>query len=201
HSGMQPQAPPSPPSPPPPVPGQEQGQVQGQVQTHVQEPVQQAADDEPAKQTRAPEAAKPSTKSESKSKAAEQDASADEDIAAQMDIMDAIVSNAVLELELQQVPARIQGTRDKGEIAELRDLESAIKLRMSVVAAQVGAGVLTIEDYIAGVEKEIAQNREWALSAKRQGRKDLAVRALKRIKAMQSELDEMKQAMEAGSEE
>ncbi|KAJ1838941.1 hypothetical protein LPJ57_010986, partial [Coemansia sp. RSA 486] len=83
-----------------------------------------------------------------------QDAPTAEDIAAQMDIMDTTVSNAVLELELLQIPARMQDTSDAKAASELEDLASAIKLRMSVVAAQVGAGVMTIQDYMAGVEKE-----------------------------------------------
>ncbi|KAJ2910236.1 hypothetical protein GGI21_001081, partial [Coemansia aciculifera] len=70
-------------------------------------------------------------------------------------------------------------------------------LRMTVIAAQVGAGVLSIQDYMSGVSAEIAQAKVWALTANRAGRKDLALRALKRVKAMQSELDDMKAAMDA----
>ncbi|KAJ1646251.1 hypothetical protein LPJ64_002270 [Coemansia asiatica] len=168
---------------PPPVPSQEQDKEQPTApRPHSKE------------QTHTSEATSAAT-------AATNASSTAEDIAAQMDIMETTVSNAVLELELLQIPARIRATKDKNEISELEDLESSIKLRMSVVAAQVGAGIMTIRDYINSVEKEIAQNKEWALAAKRQGRKDLAVRALKRIKAMQNELNEMKQAMENDEEE
>ncbi|KAJ1891540.1 hypothetical protein LPJ66_006862 [Kickxella alabastrina] len=120
-----------------------------------------------------------------------------DDISAHLDSMDTTLSNAVLELELLQIPARIrEEARGKEAVAQLRDLEEAIKLRMSVVAAQVGAGTLTIQDYMGGVEAEMAQTKEWALAAKKQDRKDLALRALKRVKAMQNELNEMKAAME-----
>ncbi|KAJ2332649.1 hypothetical protein GGH92_008861, partial [Coemansia sp. RSA 2673] len=123
-----------------------------------------------------------------------------DDIAALLDAMDDVVSNAVLELELLQLPARMQEARGQEAASQLRDLDAAIKLRMSVVAAQVGAGTLSIQDYMAGVSNELAQAKQWAMAAKKAGRKDLALRALKRVKAMQGELDEMKAAMETGGE-
>ncbi|KAJ2779200.1 hypothetical protein H4R18_004145 [Coemansia javaensis] len=124
-----------------------------------------------------------------------------DEIAARLDAMDGVVSNAALELELQQLPARIAAAgADQDAAAQLRDVEAAIKLRMSVVAAQVGAGALTVEAYMAAVAGEAGEARQWALAAKRAGRKDLAVRALRRAKAMQAELDEMAAAMAAGDE-
>ncbi|KAJ2722267.1 hypothetical protein GGI07_003413 [Coemansia sp. Benny D115] len=127
-----------------------------------------------------------------------------DDIALQLDSLDMTTSNAVLELELLQIPARArEAPGDAQHAAHLRDLEAAIKLRMSVVAAQVGAGALTVEQYMDAVRSELAQTREWAVAAKRLGSRDLALRALKRVKAMQAELDEMQAAMEgqAGEEE
>ncbi|KAJ2777065.1 hypothetical protein GGI15_004627, partial [Coemansia interrupta] len=131
---------------------------------------------------------KPPVNSAEPHKNPEQDSEV-EDIAAHLDSMESVLSNAVLEFELLQIPARIREARgDKSVTSDLQDLEASIKLRMSVVAAQVGAGALTIDDYMGGVEKEIAQNKVWALAAKRQGNKDLAIRALKRVKAMQNEI-------------
>ncbi|KAJ1858514.1 hypothetical protein GGH12_002818 [Coemansia sp. RSA 1822] len=118
-----------------------------------------------------------------------------DELEVQLDTMDGVVSNAVLELELTQIPARIKATGDAD--GHLQDLESSIQLRMSVVGALVGAGTLTIQMYMDSVADEMAQARRWALTAKRSGRNDLAVRALQRMKAMQSELGEMKAAMEA----
>ncbi|KAJ2838773.1 hypothetical protein J3B01_001168 [Coemansia erecta] len=118
-----------------------------------------------------------------------------DELEVQLDTMDGVVSNAVLELELAQIPARIKATGDAD--GHLQDLESSIQLRMTVVGALVGAGTLTIQMYMDSVASEMAQARRWALTAKRSGRNDLAVRALQRMKAMQSELSEMKAAMEA----
>ncbi|KAJ2482274.1 hypothetical protein IWW56_001179 [Coemansia sp. RSA 2131] len=118
-----------------------------------------------------------------------------DELEVQLDTMDGVVSNAVLELELTQIPARIKAIGDAD--GHLQDLESSIQLRMSVVGALVGAGTLTIQMYMDSVASEMAQARRWALTAKRSGRNDLAVRALQRMKAMQSELGEMKAAMEA----
>ncbi|PIA15309.1 hypothetical protein COEREDRAFT_87928 [Coemansia reversa NRRL 1564] len=124
-----------------------------------------------------------------------------DEIAAQMDAVDGLVSNAVLELELQQIPSRISAVgRDKDAAERLQDVGAAIKLRMSVVAAQVGAGLLSIQAYMEAVETEAAQAKQWALSAKRAGRKDIAVRAMQRVKAMQTELEQMKAAMDAEDE-
>ncbi|KAJ2549283.1 hypothetical protein EV175_004506 [Coemansia sp. RSA 1933] len=121
--------------------------------------------------------------------------SADE-IAEQMDSMETVFSNAVLEMELQLIPARVRDAAgDKEHAGALQDLETAIKLRMSVVAAQVGAGTLTVKDYVDNVAKEQKQATQWGLTAKRLGRKDLALRALRRVKVMRSELGEMEAAM------
>ncbi|KAJ2711565.1 hypothetical protein H4R19_003185 [Coemansia spiralis] len=124
-----------------------------------------------------------------------------DDIAAKLDLVEGVVSNAALELELQLIPARIKAAGDEDAVRELQSLEAAVKLRMGVVAAQVEAGVLTIQAYMAAVTAEAAEAKRWALAAKRGGRKDVAVRALQRAKAMQAELDEMAAAMDGeGSE-
>ncbi|KAJ2271824.1 hypothetical protein EV176_003855 [Coemansia sp. RSA 451] len=136
----------------------------------------------------------PNTKVQPAPEATTADITMDE-LEVQLDTMDGVVSNAVLELELAQIPARIKATGDAD--GHLQDLESSIQLRMAVVGALVGAGTLTIQMYMDSVASEMAQARRWALTAKRSGRNDLAVRALQRMKAMQSELSEMKAAMEA----
>lgn len=129
-------------------------------------------------------------------KAAEATMGTDTDnTAAQLDSMETITSNAVLELELQQIPVRINAAKnDKDTVSQLKDIEAAIKLRMSVVAAQVGAGALSMEGYMDNVSSELVQTKKWAIVAKRNGQRDVAVQAMKRIKAMQNELDEMKSA-------
>ncbi|KAJ2867310.1 hypothetical protein GGH94_000939 [Coemansia aciculifera] len=140
-----------------------------------------------------------SDSSSSKRQPADDDTSAD-DIAIMLDTVDGLFSNATLELELAQLPARLSEAKDKETASQIRDLEAAIKLRMSIIAAQVGAGVLSIQDYMDSVSTELSQAKEWALTANRSGRKDLALRALKRVKAMQGELGDMKAAMDAESE-
>ncbi|KAJ2156167.1 hypothetical protein GGF46_005371 [Coemansia sp. RSA 552] len=124
-----------------------------------------------------------------------------DEIATLLDTVDGLVSNAVLEMEQKQIPARIQAAGgDTAQVEHLHDLDAAIQLRMSVIAAQVGAGALSIQEYMDRVASEAAQAKKWALAAKRAGRKDLAVRALQRAKAMKTELDEMSAAMEGGAE-
>ncbi|KAJ2740830.1 hypothetical protein H4S06_006015, partial [Coemansia sp. BCRC 34490] len=133
------------------------------------------------------------------SKEQEEAALSGDKIAELMDSMEGTVSNAVLEMELQQIPERMKaaGTGDTEQTGLLREMETAIKLRMSVVAAQVGAGTLTIQDYMESVKREVQQATQWALAAKRGGRRDLALRALRRVKAMRKELEEMQEAMGA----
>ncbi|KAJ2813909.1 hypothetical protein FBU31_007385 [Coemansia sp. 'formosensis'] len=129
-----------------------------------------------------------------------QDESGTDDIAIMLDTIDGLFSNATLELELAQLPVRLSEARDKDAANQIRELEAAIELRMSVIAAQVGAGLLSIQDYMDNVSAELAQAKEWALAANRSARKDLALRALKRVKAMQGELSDMKAAMDAESD-
>ncbi|KAJ2664525.1 hypothetical protein IWW48_000778 [Coemansia sp. RSA 1200] len=133
------------------------------------------------------------------SKEQEETALSGDKIAELMDSMESIVSNAVLEMELQQIPERLKaaGTGDTEQTGLLREMETAIKLRMSVVAAQVGAGTLTIQDYMESVKREVQQATQWALAAKKGGHRDLALRALRRVKAMRKELEEMQEAMGA----
>ncbi|KAJ2772186.1 hypothetical protein IWQ57_001873 [Coemansia nantahalensis] len=137
--------------------------------------------------------------------AASADKSADaetvDDIATKLDLVDGLVSNAALELELELLPARIRAAGDSDAVHELQSLEAAVKVRMGVVAAQVEAGALTIQAYMAAVAAEAAEAKRWALAAKRGGRRDLAVRALQRAKAMQAELDEMAAAMDGAGDE
>ncbi|KAJ2769660.1 hypothetical protein IWQ56_002463 [Coemansia nantahalensis] len=137
--------------------------------------------------------------------AASADKSADaetvDDIATKLDLVDGLVSNAALELELELLPARIKAAGDSDAVHELQSLEAAVKVRMGVVAAQVEAGALTIQVYMAAVAAEAAEAKRWALAAKRGGRRDLAVRALQRAKAMQAELDEMAAAMDGAGDE
>ncbi|KAJ2802027.1 hypothetical protein H4S07_004787, partial [Coemansia furcata] len=123
-----------------------------------------------------------------------------DDIAIMLDTIDGLFSNATLELELAQLPVRLSEAKDKDTANQIRELEAAIKLRMSVITAQVGAGLLSIQDYMDNVSAELAQAKEWALAANRSARKDLALRALKRVKVMQGELNDMKAAMDAESE-
>ncbi|KAJ2817842.1 hypothetical protein FBU31_006086, partial [Coemansia sp. 'formosensis'] len=129
-----------------------------------------------------------------------QDDSGTDDIAIMLDTIDGLFSNATLELELAQLPVRLSEAKDKDAANQIRELEAAIKLRMSVIAAQVGAGLLSIQDYMDNVSAELTQAKEWALAANRSARKDLALRALKRVKAMQGELNDMKAAMDAESD-
>ncbi|KAJ2513180.1 hypothetical protein GGI11_004492 [Coemansia sp. RSA 2049] len=133
------------------------------------------------------------------SKEQEEAALSGDKIAELMDSMEGIVSNAVLEMELQQIPERMKaaGAGDTEQTGLLREMETAIKLRMSVVAAQVGAGTLTIQEYMESVKREVQQATQWALAAKKGGRRDLALRALRRVKAMRKELEEMQEAMGA----
>ncbi|KAI9479878.1 hypothetical protein BX667DRAFT_194515 [Coemansia mojavensis] len=161
---------------------------------HMTKTEQKAPQAPPAQNQKQPETARnPEAAQNNAAKQPEQDM---EDLEAQMDMMDGLVSNAVLDMELQQIPARIQAAGGDSEAAgHLQDLEAAINLRKSVVATLVGAGTLTIQGYMDSVAQEIVQARQWALAAKRGGRKDLAVRALQRIKTMQNEVNEMKAAM------
>ncbi|KAG0173625.1 hypothetical protein DFQ30_007390 [Apophysomyces sp. BC1015] len=113
--------------------------------------------------------------------------------------VDNLVSNMVLDHEINLVTAMLQkgGAND-----ELADRKQALDIKMNMLIVQVQTGMLDMDRYLQMVQKRMDRDRQLALLFKKHGRMDLAKAALIRKKIMQDELDEAKAAMaEAGEEE
>ena len=106
--------------------------------------------------------------------------------------VDLIVSNNVLEAELDQVTRQIaQYQVKKAKVPEdLTDRKQQLEIKMQLLVLQVQMGKLTMDAYLAQVRQAITDTKSMAVQFKRGNKLDLAKRALARIKIMQDEVDE-----------
>ncbi|KAJ3217457.1 Coiled-coil and C2 domain-containing protein 1B [Dinochytrium kinnereticum] len=113
---------------------------------------------------------------------------------------DNIASNQVLESEYTALSAQIaslQAAR-KAVPEDLNDRKMGLELRMNLLVTLVQVGKLTMPDYIASVKASIATSKKQAISFKAMNKMDLAKQALKRVKLMTEEVEEVEQAMANG---
>eukprot|EP01133_Synstelium_polycarpum_P006252 gene6252-7249_t len=104
-----------------------------------------------------------------------------------IDSLDRVVSNDVMDNELEKILA-IMAT--KGANAELLDRKQAIELKKMVLETQVDSGVLTVEGYTQQVQEAILKDQILAKKLMQEGKKDQAVRVMARVKIMRNELDQ-----------
>ncbi|KAJ3364374.1 Coiled-coil and C2 domain-containing protein 1B [Allomyces javanicus] len=117
---------------------------------------------------------------------------------------DTLVSNLVLDAEMESLAKGItaaRAARDTATADALEDRRSACQVKLTMLQLNVEMGVLTMDKYRAQLAKAIAEAKPKALALKRMGRVDLAARTLARIKLMQQECSEIDQMMAAGGEE
>ncbi|TPX53844.1 hypothetical protein PhCBS80983_g06139 [Powellomyces hirtus] len=121
-----------------------------------------------------------------------------EDAEMQFQSVDLIVSNTVLEKELEQLDAQLITfkTQRRPIPDDLTDRKFALQLRMNTLVFRVQAG-LSMEDYVKEVKQSITQHTTWALIFKNNNRKDLALQVLQRIKIMKAEVAEVEEALAA----
>ncbi len=74
---------------------------------------------------------------------------------------------------------------------EAIDRKHAIEIKLNMLVVLVQTGQLTMEMYLENVAKSIKRTKQLALLLSKLGRNDLAKKALKRIKIMQAEVDEV----------
>ncbi|KAJ3194955.1 Coiled-coil and C2 domain-containing protein 1A [Irineochytrium annulatum] len=108
-----------------------------------------------------------------------------------------IVSNMVLEEEHTALLAKI-ATYGKAVPEELADRKMGYEFRMNMLVTNVQLGLLTMDDYIASVKIGIAACKKQALAFKHHGKMDLAKQAMKRIKLMTDEVEEVERAIAGG---
>lgn len=117
--------------------------------------------------------------------------------------VDSIVSNMVLEYEINLATNALAGNSNKQLSAQARedliDRKQALEIKMNMLVIQVQTGMLDMETYLAEVKKRIEREKQLALLFKKHQRLDLAKAALARKKIMQDEVDEAEAAMAQGA--
>jgi hypothetical protein len=106
-----------------------------------------------------------------------------------------MVSNDVLEAELVLNAEAIAAVIKRGpscereeELEELRARASAITIQLEVLVAKVQNGKLTIEDYLVDLRADLGSSKALAIALREQGQQADAMRVLRRVKIMASEL-------------
>ncbi|RUS25235.1 hypothetical protein BC938DRAFT_472446 [Jimgerdemannia flammicorona] len=121
----------------------------------------------------------------------------------ELNSVDNLVSNVVLEQELNTVNGQIAVLTARGQPIpdDLTDRKQAIDIKMNLLVIQVQTGQLTMDDYLRNVEARIEKDGKLAVVFKNVGRLDLAKVAIKRRKMMKDEVDEVRAAMAAAEAE
>ncbi|KAL7317908.1 hypothetical protein PS15m_004203 [Mucor circinelloides] len=115
--------------------------------------------------------------------------------------VDNIVSNMVMEHELNLVNSNLASKSGKQQKDDLQDRKQALEIKMNMLVIQVQTGILDMDTYLENVQKRMDADRRLAIVFKKHNRLDLAKAALVRKKIMQDELDEARAAMAEGNEE
>ncbi|CAO0794104.1 unnamed protein product [Mucor circinelloides] len=115
--------------------------------------------------------------------------------------VDSIVSNMVMEHELNLVNSNLASKSGKQQKDDLQDRKQALEIKMNMLVIQVQTGILDMDTYLENVQKRMDADRRLAIVFKKHNRLDLAKAALVRKKIMQDELDEARAAMAEGNEE
>ncbi|ORZ01909.1 hypothetical protein BCR42DRAFT_457377 [Absidia repens] len=121
----------------------------------------------------------------------------------EIDSVDVLVSNMVLEHEINVASAALSNSNSNNGRTkeEWMDRKQALDIKMNMLVIQVQTGMLDMQQYLESVEKRMQRDRQLALVFKKHQRLDLAKLALARKKIMQDELDEAKAAMAAQQDE
>ncbi|KAI9001901.1 hypothetical protein BC832DRAFT_593754 [Gaertneriomyces semiglobifer] len=110
----------------------------------------------------------------------------------------ALPSNAVLETEHAALVALISASHNGSPPPDLLDLKMQYELRLNTLVLLVQTGGLSMERYVQDLEDAIKKTKTYAVEFKKGGRIEMAKKALKRVKIMQGEVDEVKAALAEG---
>ncbi|KAI8827160.1 uncharacterized protein EV422DRAFT_28179 [Fimicolochytrium jonesii] len=117
---------------------------------------------------------------------------------------DTLVSNAVLEKELESVTHQILALQKQpssptttSTLEDLQDKKLAYELRMNMLVLRVQGG-LSMDGYVNEVKKAIGETTRMAQAFKRAGKVELARQALMRVKWMRAEVEEVEAALAEG---
>lgn len=74
---------------------------------------------------------------------------------------------------------------------DLTDKKAALELKITVLQVQVSSGQLDQDKYVGQLKEKIAFEKELATKLSKQGKKDLATLALRRVKVMEKEVEQI----------
>ncbi|KAF9353320.1 Coiled-coil and C2 domain-containing protein 1B [Mortierella sp. AD094] len=117
--------------------------------------------------------------------------------------VDLLVSNMVLESEIQQAKQMIHDARavaNSEAAEEYQDRLTQLEIKMKLLVIRVQTGQLTMDGYCQSVNERIAKDRALAVEFKRIGMIPEAKKALARSKIMAQEMKEVEEAMAAQRE-
>lgn len=118
--------------------------------------------------------------------------------------MELLVSNNVLENEIQQAQKMVHDARAVGNSEleeEHQDRLTQLEIKMKLLVLQVQTGQLTMEAYCKAVYARIEKDKQLAIACKRMKLLPEAMRALGRSKIMTVEMKEVEEAMAAQGDE
>ncbi|KAG0253282.1 Coiled-coil and C2 domain-containing protein 1B [Mortierella polycephala] len=122
----------------------------------------------------------------------------------ELNSVDLLVSNMVLENEIQATQKMIHDAKAVGnnEVAEeYQDRQAQLEIKMKLLVLQVQTGQLTMEAYCERVKDRIGKDKRLAIELKKLGMVSEAKRALMRSKVMENEMKEVEEAMAAQGDE
>ncbi|ORZ28397.1 hypothetical protein BCR41DRAFT_383224 [Lobosporangium transversale] len=117
--------------------------------------------------------------------------------------VDLIVSNMVLESEVQIAQQMVHDAKAAGKneaAEEYQDRLTQLEIKLKLLVLQVQMGQLTMEAYCQKVNERIVKDKKLAVELKRLGMVPEAMRALARSKIMVQEMKEVEEAMAAQGE-
>lgn len=104
--------------------------------------------------------------------------------------IDTIISNDVFEWVISEIDAQIAqyAAKKKPPPEELVDKRQQAQIALSLLQAKVEAGQLSQEDYLNQMKAKIEEEKGLAKKYMTEGKKDLALLALRRSKIMEKEV-------------
>ncbi|KAG0240162.1 Coiled-coil and C2 domain-containing protein 1B [Actinomortierella wolfii] len=118
----------------------------------------------------------------------------------ELDSVDHLVSNNVLESEIETAKQRLQVAKAAGkaeEADEYQDRLMQLEIKMQLLVVQVQSGALTMDMYCQKVKARIEKDKALALFFKKRQMLPEAKTALTRLKIMQAEMKEVDDALAA----
>ncbi|KAF8949420.1 Coiled-coil and C2 domain-containing protein 1B [Haplosporangium gracile] len=158
----------------------------------------------PAAASPKPNAASAAKNSSAAAAAAEGEESELDKALNELNSVELLISNMVLESEIQIAQSMIHDARAVGNAEaadEYQDRLIQLEIKMKLLVLQVQTGQLTMDVYCQSVYGRIAKDKKLAVELRRLGMVPEAKRALGRSKIMAQEMKEVEEAMAAQGEE